>query len=67
MIQLQYVINGENAGGLYVNVQHISSVRHVREGNKTMLLLSNGIEYQVVNPMMELLDEIYFALDRHKK
>jgi uncharacterized protein YlzI (FlbEa/FlbD family) len=62
MIQLQYIdVNTkENQGGLYINSNHISSIRNYKD-TYTAILLNNGIEYVVPFEVSEVLDMIRIA------
>ena len=63
-IQLQHQNRqGENLGGLYLNTAHISAVyRTEREGKKiSVIQLMSGDEFEPVQPMMEVLDQITIA------
>lgn len=55
-IQLQYLENDVHQGGLYLNVHDISSVRN--DHGKCIILMSCGTEYEVVQPLGEVLEMI---------
>lgn len=61
MIQLQYIASGNNAGGLYLNVDTISAVRASKNADgeyRTMILLTNGVEYELAGPITDVLNEL---------
>lgn len=61
LIQLQrYDIHGNNAGGLYLNIDHISAVycEETAGERQCRVVMSNGIVYHVVQSVSEVLDDI---------
>lgn len=61
MIQLQrFDQNYQNAGGLYINVDHIVAVipRRFDDHFNCSILTTCGVEYDIVNELTEVLDEI---------
>lgn len=61
MIQLQrYDTDGKNAGGLYLNIDHISAVycERTTTGRQCRVAMSNGVVYSTVQSVSEVLDAI---------
>lgn len=65
IIQLQYIdASGKNGGGIYINVDAIAAVRSVKaenEGQRSYwcyILMVDGTEYQIVNDLNDVLDDI---------
>lgn len=65
MIQLQYIQDGVNRGGLYLVLGEIASIRCLNtpgRTSRTFVLLSCGVEYEIANPLMDVLDALNLYL-----
>lgn len=66
MLNLQYIVDGKNAGGLYLIVENICSVRSEEVGFKAsgeprygvFICMTNGVEYEIADSITEVLDAL---------